>query len=955
MGNYLRGSEWRRWDLHLHTASSYDYKYKRADSDEQLCKMLTQNEVAAVAITDHFVIDAQRIEHLRSLNKEITFFPGVELRTDKGGKNLHVILIFPEYTDLKILSGAFDFEILRNAEGLDKQIDNMDNDEIRNKYHDQLHWNFRDIIKFAKKHNGIVSIHAGRKTNGIDKEITNALPYRDAEKEEIAKNVDIFEGSSVRDVEVYKTKIFPNIKENKPIIVCSDNHNPNQYCPNEKLWIKANCTFDGLKQAIIQPDDRIFVGDIPPALKRLRDNRISTIKNVEVHKIQNPKRSESKWFNFSMPLNPGLIAIIGNKGSGKSALSDILGLLCNCQNINYASFLTSKRFKKGRNNYAQDYIAKAIWYDLNVRKVNLNDTIQKDEPNFAQYLPQNYIEDICNTLDNKFQDEIDKVIFSYIDKNEKGTACDLSELIQKKTKQNDFKLSNLRSRLTEINKEIISLEDKKTTEYQNSINKKIKANNEFLNRLIKDKPKRVARKFDEKKETEYSKRINDISKSISNTRKEITGINIRLQNIEPILDECNYVVSAICEVERLVLDTQNKVDELIKQNSEIPDLPKIELRTPKGNILRYINRLQKEKEKLNNSLNDSQNGLNEKLKQLEIKKDNIVKTASEPERKYQNFLKNYSNWKKQCLAIIGDAKQIDTLRYLHSQEKYLKENLNNDYEKSLDKRNYILKEIFMVQQELLDTYQRVFNPIQENFDSMLKGLNEEITFKAEIQLENQDEFMKGVLNFINLRRSGIFHGLDNANERMTHIISETNFNDFESLKTMIGEITKVISEDFDSAKTKVQQRNLFYDYLFSLSYLSVNFKLKVGDKGLDELSPGERGIALLIFYLTLSKDNSPIIIDQPEDNLDNQSVYAQLVPLIKKARNHRQVIIVTHNPNIAVACDADQIIYSAMDKVNQSISYVSGAIEDKNILKHVTDVLEGTMPAFELRRKKYHM
>lgn len=144
MGNYLRGSEWRRWDLHLHTASSYDYKYKRADSDEQLCKMLTQNEVAAVAITDHFVIDAQRIEHLRSLNKEITFFPGVELRTDKGGKNLHVILIFPEYTDLKILSGAFDFEILRNAEGLDKQIDNMDNDEIRNKYHDQLHWNFRE-------------------------------------------------------------------------------------------------------------------------------------------------------------------------------------------------------------------------------------------------------------------------------------------------------------------------------------------------------------------------------------------------------------------------------------------------------------------------------------------------------------------------------------------------------------------------------------------------------------------------------------------------------------------------------------------------------------------------------------------------------------------------------------------------------------------------------------------
>lgn len=93
MLNY-RGSEWNRWDLHIHTASSYDYKYKSDDADDLLCQTLKQNELKAVAITDHFKIDKVRIESLRSRAPEIVFFPGVELRTDKGSNNLHVILIF---------------------------------------------------------------------------------------------------------------------------------------------------------------------------------------------------------------------------------------------------------------------------------------------------------------------------------------------------------------------------------------------------------------------------------------------------------------------------------------------------------------------------------------------------------------------------------------------------------------------------------------------------------------------------------------------------------------------------------------------------------------------------------------------------------------------------------------------------------------------------------------------
>ena len=59
--NSIKGSEWHRWDLHLHTASSYDYEYKSNDADDLLCQTLIKNNIQAVAITDHFLIDSDRI------------------------------------------------------------------------------------------------------------------------------------------------------------------------------------------------------------------------------------------------------------------------------------------------------------------------------------------------------------------------------------------------------------------------------------------------------------------------------------------------------------------------------------------------------------------------------------------------------------------------------------------------------------------------------------------------------------------------------------------------------------------------------------------------------------------------------------------------------------------------------------------------------------------------------
>ena len=319
-----RGSEWNKWDLHIHTASSYDSQYKAEDADELLCKALIENDIKAVAITDHFKIDKIRIKHLRELAPEIVFFPGVELRTDKGANNLHLILIFSEQSDLDTLSEDFDAIMLRN---LSKSSDSEET----------IYWDFNDIVEFSEKHEGLISIHAGKKSNGIDKEISNALPVKQAIKADIAQKVDFFEVGKKKDVEDYYKCVFNEIDE-KPIIMCSDCHDPRKYSVKDTLWIKANLTFEGLKQCIFQPSERVYIGTIPEVLDRVNKNKRTNIDSLSVHRIDDPKNKDESWFEFDISLNPGLVAVIGNKGSGKSAFSDIIGQVCKCKTMGSASF-----------------------------------------------------------------------------------------------------------------------------------------------------------------------------------------------------------------------------------------------------------------------------------------------------------------------------------------------------------------------------------------------------------------------------------------------------------------------------------------------------------------------------------------------------------------------------------------------------------------------------------------
>lgn len=139
----------------------------------------------------------------------------------------------------------------------------------------------------------------------------------------------------------------------------------------------------------------------------------------------------------------------------------------------------------------------------------------------------------------------------------------------------------------------------------------------------------------------------------------------------------------------------------------------------------------------------------------------------------------------------------------------------------------------------------------------------------------------------------------------------------------------------------------------------MNYSIKFKGRALQSLSPGQKGLVLMKIFLKLDDSNKPLLIDQPEDNLDNKSVYKDLVEDLKAVKKKRQIIIATHNPNLVINTDSEQVIVAkyeeSKDNKEPRITYISGALEDRKIKESVCDILEGGDIAFMKREKRYNL
>lgn len=162
--------------------------------------------------------------------------------------------------------------------------------------------------------------------------------------------------------------------------------------------------------------------------------------------------------------------------------------------------------------------------------------------------------------------------------------------------------------------------------------------------------------------------------------------------------------------------------------------------------------------------------------------------------------------------------------------------------------------------------------------------------------------------------------------------------------------------------------------LMSTNYFQISYNILYEDT-FNQMSEGKKAFVVLMLLLDFSDKDCPILIDQPEDDLDNRAIYKELVKYLKKKKKERQIIVVTHNPNIVVGGDSEQVIVAnqnGIDTKNRNgtkFQYVSGSLENtketdegieiilesQGIKEHVCEILEGGNEAFKQREIKYDL
>src|SRR3989344_1584712 len=462
-----RGSEWRRWDLHIHTPASYDWdtKCKKANSD--IIDAAVSAGISAIAITDHHTTDS--VDEIKKLGEDKGVFvvPGVELRTDKGNDKIHIIALFDPS-----VSGQTIYDKVLCPLGFSK-------DDIKKKSNEQVYCGFEDACKKIHEQDGLVFLHAGSKTNGIeqlDSDLKSLL------KTDMALVVDIFEVNSRKNAENYWSIVFPKIKRYIPCVITSDSVDRSKFTygghstevmGKASTWIKADLSFNGLKQIISEPKDRICLGEEPEKLIDIRNNQTKYINSIRITPVSEQSPS---WFNDNILLNQELVAVIGKKGSGKSALVDIIAL-CGNSHIpsDHYSFLKQTKFRKSSTT-VKKYEGMAEWCNSEKVYKNLSEVVDiTTNPERVKYLPQSFVEKICNEdgVSPLFQNEINKVIFSYIPSTKKLDTISLSELLKKRTESIEESISRIRNDIIAVNQSITGLEEKKTPEYKKKIDREV--------------------------------------------------------------------------------------------------------------------------------------------------------------------------------------------------------------------------------------------------------------------------------------------------------------------------------------------------------------------------------------------------------------------------------------------------------------------------------------------------
>lgn len=1014
--NDPKGSQWRKWDLHIHTPASFHWKGQRfaemkSGEESVVLKTMTDkmagSDIAAFGIMDYWTLDGflKLRKHIAEnrLTLPCTVFPGMELRIEAPVDfrlNIQVILS-DALSDQQLAN--FKSALLVNKQPLsDEALVQFAKtlDDSKAKVHGFSPLDLKDPAKLLEL--GSMTAKVTRESlqdaiallpanscliilpydtfNGIAALDWGKHPY---DNNYFMQSAHIFETRSPENVDLIlgvetdkNRKFIRNFQKTmgrpaKPVISGSDAHRVQDYgvFPSGRItWLKADTTFTGLQQTVNEPAARCFIGALPSKVEHVSANKTKFLRSITLRKKAGSALGEH-WFNTELPLNHDLVAIIGNKGQGKSALAEPIGLAASTRQHAAFSFLGPKNFCNPKQNKAAHYEISLLWESGTVTECPLDAKVDETKPELVKFIPQNFLENICNQIgqpnETDFDRELRKVIFSHVEEADRLKQPSLDALIAHKTEETKARIAQIRKDLLALNRSVLDAERKLEPEFRQTLESQLAQRNEELKAHRSARPAAV-QKPDLDPATQQA--VAAVAATIAGKKAEADALETQIANLRE--NQQTFAV-ALSSVEKLVA----KLDNLDRSFADFerqcaPDLAIVgipfadlaKLTTTRAPLTAKRTQLTQEKGAIDQQLDPTAAG-NLVFKWEQAKKDVLAlqDKLDEPNKNYQAFLTTEENWQKKDTAIIGTTAFAGSIKQLEHTIAELA-NVPPALADLRAQRNAKAVEIHREVAGLAKAYRDFYEPVQK-FMSERTVTREKFNLNFSVSIVDSG-FEERFFAFVSHGIAGAFCGVEEGTKVLRGILAKHDFNTEAGLTGFLAEVATALEQDqrpgFGQPSRKAQLlkkgRTLeeLYDFVYALDYLTPRYGLKMGEKELHELSPGERGTMLLVFYLMVDKGDIPLLIDQPEENLDNQTVFELLVPCIKSAKERRQIIIVTHNPNLAVVCDAEQVVFAKLDKRDgYRLSYTSGAIENPTINRAIIDILEGTRPAFDNRDAKY--
>ena len=979
-----RGSLWHRWDPHIHTpGTALNNQYAGPDPWGAFLSAIEASDppIRALGITDYFGIERyeQVIEHHRQgrLSDVGLIFPNVELRlgieTAKASAvNIH-LLFSPHDADhverIKRFLLEFEFPYLGEAYrcqrsdlirlGRAHKPQLTDDDVARSEGANQFKVNF-DQLKQAWSKNDWIKKNALIAMAGGERDGTSGLRDPTASFAAQRKNVEgmahIVFSANPKQIRFWLGKETVSVDELesqyngcKPCLHGSDAHSATKVgLPDvdRRCWIKGDLTFESLRQTCIEPEERVFIGVEPPR------------GALAGHTIDAVSVTNAPWLSQgSVELNAGLVAVVGARGSGKTALADLIaaGALALSPHLNDKSFILRAKPHLG------DSRAELLWKSGEKSGNGLAQTDMEDllDNPHVQYLSQQFVDQLCSAegLDDALVKEIERVIFNAHPLDDRFGADSFGELLDARLEGSRQKRGRQQETLGKASAALTEERVKKAGL------KALEKDRDDKKRAI-DKDKADRKSLVAKGNEERATRHEQVSLAVDAKRQQVEQAKRRHQSLlhlqNDVLDFRNRQVPAMLaelKVEReeaglsnadwaaFKVDYVGSVDSMLTERIKQVNLVVSRLQGPARTDPTVLQNL----DPTTALIPPDANLAEQTLSMLERELDRLRTLVGVDAQNAKRFTALSDKITKAEAALTKVLQQIERIQGADERIRTLVDTRRAAYAG-------IFEAIVEEEQELVSLYA----PIKERIDQAAGSLSKlSFSVRRVVDLEQWAEAGEALLD---LRKNGPFKGhgelLRSARDGL---LPAWATGDAAQAAAALLEFVKLNETALrthmrEGSDLRAWSRSIS-DWLYSTGHITVGYGLQYDSVEIEQLSPGTRGIVLLLLYLAIDADDDrPLIIDQPEENLDPQSIFQELVHRFRDARKRRQIIIVTHNANLVVNTDADQVIVATCGPHRPGqlpvITYESGGLENPRIRQHVCDILEGGERAFKERAKR---